>query len=145
MNFDFQSLVGFGSPGQHLAVRRLHSCKIFSVDGCHTTQHTLADIHFGSQVFANGGLLVIDDFGKPGWGGVVDGTSLYFGTRNVRLAPLMIGFNKLVCTTISHHHIYHKALTDWGSQGVAGRHYDHQKELQMYGWPVVHLNAFKGL
>jgi hypothetical protein len=56
----------------------------------------------------------------------------------------MIGFNKLICTTISHHHVYVKALTDWIESGVATKYYGHNKTLNMYGSETFHFNEFKG-
>jgi hypothetical protein len=119
--------------------------KLFSVDGCHTTSHTLADIAFGANILANGGLLIVDDFGNAGWSGVVDGTSLYFTNRNIRLAPLVVGFNKLICTTISHHNVYFKALSEWIASGASQKYFGHSKTLKMYGNDVFHFNEFKGL
>lgn len=119
--------------------------KVFSVDGCHTKQHTMADIELGAQLLANGGLLIIDDYTNDGWAGVADGTATYFATRNIRLAPLVACFNKLVCTTISHREIYFEAIREWTATASFARHYGHSKVVHFYEHPVWHLNLYAGI
>lgn len=126
-------------------IAKYQAFKIFSVDGCHTAQHTMAEFDFGARILANGGLLVIDDYGNPGWAGVVDGTSRYFAGRNIRLAPLFVGFNKLVCTTISHQPLYFEAVTEWTKTSSATTRYDWIKTLNLFGYPIHHFGLFKGL
>lgn len=126
-------------------VDRYGEFKIFSVDGCHLKYHTMADIAFGESMLANGGLLIVDDFTNDGWPGVADGTSAYFASRNLRLAPLVVAFNKLFCTTISHHQLYYDAISAWVAGNHHARFYDHAKEVPIYERPAWHFNQFKGL
>jgi hypothetical protein len=126
-------------------VQKYREFKIFSIDGCHLKNHTIADISFGQSVLANGGLLIIDDFTNDGWTGVADGTATFFASRNIRLAPVLVAFNKLICTTISHQEIYFNALSEWTRTAGFSRRYGAAKPVPIYGYTAWHFNLFRGM
>jgi hypothetical protein len=49
------------------------SVRLFSVDGCHTAQHTLNDLYVATESLVPGGVVLLDDFFAPGWPGVQEG------------------------------------------------------------------------
>ena len=58
------------------------------------------DLGYADKTLRAGGLLLMDDFLNSSWLGVTEGTLAYLMGRR-RLAPIMVGYNKLFFTTIS--------------------------------------------
>lgn len=112
-----------------IAQRRL---SVVSVDGGHTVEHVVSDLAFVSQRLAAGGVVYLDDFGNPGWLGVMEGLIRYLDGVNTRLAPVGIGFNKLILTTVSYQKHYFDRL------GVLSHHFGlgTREPTRLCGWPV---------
>ncbi len=71
--------------------------RIFSVDGCHTPEHTANDMRLAASVLAPGGIVVVDDIFNPEWPGVLAGVEdfLRAGDRP-SLVPIIAADNKLI-------------------------------------------------
>ena len=50
-------------------------CRLFSLDGGHTAEHTASDLRFAEQVVVNGGVVFVDDILNPEWPGVINGVA----------------------------------------------------------------------
>ena len=71
--------------------------RVFSVDGCHTHEHTESDIHLAAQVLAPGGVVIVDDIFNPDWPGVISGAQAFLTSpANTNLVPIIATDNKLV-------------------------------------------------
>lgn len=71
--------------------------RLFSIDGCHTAEHTLNDIRLAADVLVPGGIIVIDDIFNAQWPGVMQGAEDFFHAHNQHeLVPLIAADNKLI-------------------------------------------------
>jgi cephalosporin hydroxylase len=84
--------------------------KIVSIDGGHTTEHTLSDLALAQAVVHDKGAVFVDDILNLYWPGVIEGVITYLQQRPV-LWPVMIGYNKLIMVPMSHHEAYLKRLS----------------------------------
>lgn len=76
---------------------------MFSVDGCHTAEHTLNDLLIADQMTGSGAIIFIDDYYNPNWPGVQEGIAKYFFAHPVRYVPLCFAFSKLLLVDIAYH------------------------------------------
>lgn len=72
--------------------------RLFSVDGCHTAEHTESDLHLAAQTVAPGGIVILDDFENTAWPGVRQGAGGFLG-KGATLRPFALAYNKLYFTT----------------------------------------------
>ncbi|MBA3015129.1 MAG: class I SAM-dependent methyltransferase [Desulfobulbaceae bacterium] len=73
--------------------------RLFSIDGCHTVQHTENDLMLASQVIEVGGVIILDDFENRDWPGVAEGANQFL-QKVGNVIPIVIAYNKLYLTTI---------------------------------------------
>lgn len=66
--------------------------KFFAVDGLHTEERTLHDLHIAAAALVDGGMIILDDW-KPGCPAVVDAARTFVAEG--RFVPVSCGFNKL--------------------------------------------------
>lgn len=78
-----------------------HSYSLISIDGGHTIEHALHDLSYANDCLQPGGLIVLDDFPNINWLGVVEGAMAFLSSPTRRVAPFLVGYNKLFFTTIS--------------------------------------------
>jgi hypothetical protein len=108
--------------------------RIFSVDGCHTKEHTLKDLKLAQSVLSPGGIIVLDDFYNPWWPGVDEAAHhLFHSCPELNLKAIGYGDNKLFLTTEDYYETYYqymqkvvskaasrwKPVTLWGHQTFA--------------------------
>lgn len=74
--------------------------RIISIDGGHTAEHTISDLHFAERALHPCGLLFVDDFLNSHWLGVIDGVTQYLRARPTTW-PLAFGHNKLLMCRMS--------------------------------------------
>ena len=91
------------TPDRLIAAGKGRPVRIFSVDGSHTTEHTLSDLMLASDVLAARGVIILDDFFNQDWPGVQEGFHHFMTRRRRELAPLAIGDNKLFLCRSSDH------------------------------------------
>jgi hypothetical protein len=78
-----------------------HAYSCISIDGGHTKEHAYFDLVYANETIQPGGLVILDDFQNINWLGVLEGTLSFLSTSPRRIAPILIGYNKLFLTTIS--------------------------------------------
>lgn len=75
--------------------------RLFSIDGCHTAEHTASDLHLAERCVVPGGIVILDDFENASWPGVLQGTEKFLA-QSANLRPFAIAYNKLYLTTADH-------------------------------------------
>ncbi len=76
---------------------------MFSVDGCHTVEHTINDVRIAMELTRHGGVIFVDDYYNANWPGVQEGISKLYLTDSPRFVPLLASCNKLILCHISYH------------------------------------------
>ena len=69
--------------------------RLFSVDGCHTAEHTHSDLMTGQDFLAPGGVLILDDYMQPHWPGVTDAVHMFYNRSVPRVKPFLYYCHKL--------------------------------------------------
>lgn len=88
----------------------LGSLRFMSIDGGHTVQHTMSDLHLASRLISNEGVVILDDILNHHWLGVIEGAVRYLSTYPT-LVPFAIGHNKLYLCKMSYHERYLTEMT----------------------------------
>lgn len=71
---------------------------IISIDGGHTTRHTINDLISAQMLLSPAGIVILDDITNQDWTGVMTGAIKFFTSDlSTKLIPFGIGFNKLYC------------------------------------------------
>lgn len=83
----------------------LHSGQFsfFSVDGCHTPEHTINDTRLAMDLTCSDGIVFVDDYNNPNWPGVQEGIAKMYLNDYPRFVPLVFTCNKLMLCHISRH------------------------------------------
>jgi len=76
---------------------------MFSVDGCHTVEHTINDVRIAMELTRPGGVIFVDDYYNASWPGVQEGICKLYLTDSPRFVPLIATCNKLILCHISYH------------------------------------------
>jgi hypothetical protein len=79
---------------------------MFSVDGCHTVEHTTNDAGIAMELTRPGGIVFIDDYYNPHWPGVQEAICKLYLTSSPRFVPLVATCNKLLLCHLSYHEEY---------------------------------------
>jgi hypothetical protein len=79
--------------------------RLFSVDGGHTDEIVYSDTKLAEATLADGGIVIADDVFNDYWPGVATGTLRYLND-GAKLAPFLIGFNKVFFTQPEHSELY---------------------------------------
>lgn len=87
-------------------IKKYGRFSFFSVDGCHTAEHTAHDLSLAVELTCHGGIIMIDDYHNSGFPGVQEGVCKYFFTNTHRFAPLLFMRGKLFLTSLGHHKKY---------------------------------------
>lgn len=69
--------------------------RLFSVDGCHEADTTLADMENAYKCLVDGGVIVMDDYFHFCWPGVSEGVNTFMNRNDNCLKPFLIAFNKI--------------------------------------------------
>ena len=106
--------------------------RLFSVDGCHTTEHTLGDLQTAQDCLSPGGVIILDDYMQPHWPGVTQAASLFCGSIP-RVAPFLYAHHKLFFVGLGwHSHFYHEVVREFAGQPSA-------KTVTMFGNSVLSI------
>jgi len=109
----------YGPPGIDFAFRKADSSsltlvdkveltrtrgpfRLFSVDGCHTTEHTLYDLQTAQHCLAPGGVVILDDYMQPHWPGVTEALHIFCAGKPT-LAPFLYVHHKLFLVGVGWH------------------------------------------
>jgi Methyltransferase domain len=79
--------------------------RLFSVDGGHTNEIVFSDMRLAEATLAGGGIVIADDVFNEYWPGVATGTLRYL-LNGAKLAPFLIGFNKVFFTHAEYSEFY---------------------------------------
>jgi SAM-dependent methyltransferase len=85
--------------------------RLFSVDGCHTAEHTLCDLQTAQDCLAPGGVIILDDYMQPHWPGVTEAVSLFCG-RAPRVVPFLYACHKLFLVGVGWHAHFYRCCAD---------------------------------
>lgn len=69
--------------------------RLFSVDGCHTAEHTLNDMLTAQDCLAPGGVIMLDDMFQPHWPGVTEAVALFYQRYVPRVKPFLYCAHKM--------------------------------------------------
>ena len=110
--------------------------RIFSIDGGHTAEHTVADLHSAQSVLHPSGVVILDDVTNDHWLGVIEGAMSFLQHRPT-LVPFAIGFNKLLLANLSHAGDYAELIADSS--------FASKKDVKFMGWQLVAMTAPAGI
>ncbi len=79
--------------------------RFISIDGGHTAEHTVSDLHFAGNLISNDGIVILDDILNYHWLGVIEGAVAFLNTKPT-LVPFAIGHNKLLFAKLSFQSYY---------------------------------------
>jgi hypothetical protein len=107
--------------------------RIFSVDGCHTAEHTYNDLVTGQEFLAAGGVMILDDFMQPHWPGVTEAAHMFYSRTVPRVKPFLYCYHKLYFVGFG----WHRTFIERFQAGLGTR--PDRKLVQMFGSPVVSI------
>jgi hypothetical protein len=113
-------------------VRNRGPFRLFSVDGCHTTEHTLGDLMTAQECISPGGVIILDDYMQPHWPGVTEAAALFLD-RVPRVAPFLYVHHKLFLVG----HGWHAHFFDACVAAVGG--WNDARVTSMYGRRVISI------
>lgn len=87
--------------------------RLFSVDGCHTKQHTENDIYLSQSALAPGGVIIVDDVFNSEWPNVLTGVTAVLNSPGNTLRPFFAGENKLLLCEHQFVDLYTEELTQF--------------------------------
>ena len=106
--------------------------RLFSVDGCHTAEHTLADLRTAQECLAPGGVIIVDDFMHPHWPGVTEAANIFLRDAPA-VAPFLYAHHKLYLVGVGYHAFFHASFTEaLGAQ-------DSARTATMFGRSVLSI------
>jgi hypothetical protein len=83
--------------------------RLFSVDGCHTTEHTVNDLLTAQELLSPGGVVILDDFMNPHWPGVTEAAHLFYSRSTPRIKPFLFYCHKLFFVGVGWHAAFFQA------------------------------------
>ncbi len=114
-------------------VRERGPFRLFSVDGCHTMEHTHTDLVTAQDLLINGGLLILDDYMQPHWPGVTEAVSLFYSRSVPVIKPFLYCCHKLFFVGYGWHEHFFRKFTGYFGSGSTAR------VCEMFGSRVVAL------
>lgn len=102
--------------------------RLASIDGGHTEECALNDVHLVERVLADYGVAIIDDYFNPSWPGVSSGIAKYLMDGTSTLQPFAISPNKVYFARPHFASIYRRELK------AIAKQFD--KESVLFGYPV---------
>jgi hypothetical protein len=94
-----------------LSAEEVTACRFLHVDGGHSSPEALADLELCAQCMVPGAVIAVDDAFHPSWPGVTDAV-FRFLARRPEMAPLVIGFNKMLLVEASWRDRYVRVFED---------------------------------
>lgn len=86
--------------------------RLFSVDGCHTMEHTHQDLVTAQESLAAGGVVILDDYMQPHWPGVTEAVSAFYSRSVPRIKPFLYTCHKLFFVGYGWHDYFFRAFQD---------------------------------
>ena len=91
-------------------IARVGKCRIFSIDGGHSAECTMNDLHLAEQIIETFGVVILDDYFNPSWPDVSIGAARYMDNPLTVLRPFAITPNKLFLAHPAFHSLYRSTL-----------------------------------
>jgi hypothetical protein len=107
---------------------------MFSVDGCHTVEHTINDVRIAMELTRPGGVIFVDDYYNASWPGVQEGICKLYLTDSPRFVPLIATCNKLILCHISYHAEYLSYVRDFFKANFDGTRV---KPVKRFGYDTL--------
>ncbi len=107
--------------------------RLFSVDGCHTAEHTCTDLLTAQDCLGSGGVIILDDYMQPHWPGVTEAVNLFYARYVPRVKPFLYCSHKLFFVGYGWHGEFERAC----SGRLGPRH--NVKATEMFGSRVVSI------
>ncbi|HTV54709.1 MAG TPA: class I SAM-dependent methyltransferase [Terriglobia bacterium] len=101
--------------------------RLLSVDGGHTEECAMNDLHLAEEALLDQGVAIIDDYFNPHWPGVSTGVGKYLMNPDSKLRPFAISPNKLYLTRPQNCEFYRFEMN---------QRFRPQKESRMFGSAV---------
>ncbi len=108
--------------------------RLFSVDGGHTPELTINDLHIAEASLAEGGLVILDDVFSSMWPGVIEGLLTYLDLPQTLLTPFAFIGNKTLLAHPDRSQFYRDALEGYTP-------YINNRKDTFFGHPVTILRA----
>ena len=86
--------------------------RLFSVDGCHTLEHTLTDLLTAQDLLVPGGIIMLDDVFQPHWPGVTEAINILHERYVPRVRPFLYCCHKLFFVGHGWHSEFFTAVAD---------------------------------
>jgi hypothetical protein len=107
---------------------------MFSIDGCHTVEHTINDVRIAMELTQPGGVVFVDDYYNASWPGVQEGICKLYLTDSPRFVPLIATCNKLILCHISYHAEFLSYVRDFFKANFAGTRV---KPVKRFGYDTL--------
>lgn len=98
---DNVSIISADSTAVEMSKLIKEPVRFFSVDGGHTVEHTICDLHSAHAALHPEGVVILDDILNSHWLGVLEGAVLFMSQKPT-LMPFAIGHNKMFFAQLSH-------------------------------------------
>jgi len=85
----------FAKSSEALTAEDTGQCRFFHIDGGHWPEIVMADLVTADRALVPGGVIAVDDVFNPNWPGVGEGFYRFMREHPGKLAPLIIGANKI--------------------------------------------------
>lgn len=93
-----ESLTVFSKNSNQLSLEETsRNCRVFSIDGGHSSKETFDDLVLASKATLQDGLIVLDDFFEPGFPGVAEGACRFFEAHPNFVPLLFVGGRMFIC------------------------------------------------
>lgn len=108
--------------------------RLFSVDGCHTLEHTYNDLLTAQEFLSPGGVMILDDMMQPHWPpGVTEAVHQFYARTVPRVKPFLYAYHKLFFVGYG----WHAHFLERTRVATEGR--TDVRIVQMFGSPIVSI------
>jgi hypothetical protein len=112
--------------------------RLFSVDGSHSTHHTVHDLQIAGEVASEGAVVFLDDVKNWGWPGAIEGFARYSLLQpQPRLVPFMLCGNKFMLTPASSHRMMFETALAYTTDVLKRENEKSYRISTFFGWSVV--------
>jgi hypothetical protein len=112
--------------------------RMFSVDGSHTSEATLADLRLAEACSHEHGVIILDDCFNPDWPGCISGLSQYL-SQGGTFVPFCIGHNKVFLSCAADAPTYRRAFAAFTRKNA--HLLGHECVVLKHGWiATFHAN-----
>ncbi len=121
-------------------------CRFFHIDGDHEAASVANDLAVAARAVNERGVVIVDDIYNFAWPGVAEGFFQFMASRPGELAPIAMGFNKLVLCRPAARAMYESLFDDAAAPWrFIPRGPTSLKTLDLCGWKtrVFHVPSYR--